>query len=155
MLLISFSSKVCAVERLGMIGQSWSFPMYLSPNHNYKGITQHLDMSYFLHENWAAFLSINTQVNGPKIFSLELGPDLYPIQDVILLPFLSPRFIYTMIPNGKTGWYVSTGFEVHIGRSSQIENMRLRVSTGMGQMYVLPEEQTFVDLVRLGLIWCF
>lgn len=144
-----------AVERLGFIGQSWSFPLFFNTPNSFDEITYHLDTGYFLHEKWSAILSIDAQVDGQELFYLELGPDFYPVQDVKLLPYVSARLLYTMVPNGNPGWLVNMGFEMHLGKSYQIENLRLRVNTGGGQFLFDNSSLTFIELIRLGLIWTF
>lgn len=35
-----------------------------------------------------------------------------------------------MLPNGDAGWRGNLGFEIHVSPNTQLENLRLRVSTG-------------------------
>lgn len=155
LLTVAFSGRAMAIERAGYLGQTWSFPLFLTPSHSSKEVTYHFDMSYFLHEKWTADLSLNTQMDGLRYFYLELGPDFYPIQDVIILPFVSARFLYTMLPSGHPGWMSQIGFETHIAKSNEIENLRLRFSAGAGEFLMDPENQFFIELARIGLIWSF
>jgi CDP-glycerol glycerophosphotransferase (TagB/SpsB family) len=144
-----------SIERLGYLGQTWSFPIFFTTPQSNDEITYHLDTSYFLHERWSANLSINAQLAGLELFYLELGPDFYPIQDKTLIPFISARLLYTMIPNGDAGWQINVGFETHLSKSSQLENLRLRAGTGVGQLFLDSQTVLFTELVRVGLIWCF
>lgn len=41
-----------AVERLGYLGQSWSFPLFFSSPQSMDEVTYHFDTAYFLHEKW-------------------------------------------------------------------------------------------------------
>jgi hypothetical protein len=144
-----------AIERLGYIGQTWSFPIFFGTPQSTDEATYHFDTSYFLHERWSANLSINAQLAGMQLFYLELGPDFYPVQDTRLIPFISGRLLYTMIPNGDAGWQVNLGFETHVSKSSQLENLRLRVNSGVGQLFLNTEDVMFIQLIRAGLIWSF
>jgi len=147
--------KAHGVERLGYIGQTWSFPLLFSSPQSHDEITYHFDMAYFLHERWSATLSINAQLDGLQLFYLELGPDFYPLLDARFMPFFSGRLLYTMLPNGDAGWQANIGFETHVAETSQLENLRLRVSSGVGQLFLNPNDVIFLELVRVGLIWCF
>ncbi len=144
-----------AVERLGYLGQSWSFPLFFGNPQSMDEVTYHLDTAYFLHEKWSATFSLNTQLAGMQLFYLELGPDFYPVQDKFLIPFISGRLLYTMLPNGDAGWRGNLGFEIHVSPNTQLENVRLRVSTGVGQLFLKPNDTIFLELLRVGLIWCF
>lgn len=151
--IVPLSSQ--AIERAGYLGQSWSVPLFLTTPHHHDEVTSHFDMAYFLDEKWTASLSLNTQVEGLKYFYLEFGPDYYPIQDVIVLPFISARLLYTMLPAGNAGWMSQVGFETHLGGSDEVENFRLRVSSGVGQFFVDKENELYVEIARIGLIWSF
>lgn len=144
-----------SVERLGYIGQSFSFPLFLRKQNSYDEMTYHLDMGYFLHEKIAVNLSIDTQVDGLELFYLEFGPEFYPVQDKMISPFVSARLLYTMVPNGTAGWLVNMGVETQLSQNHQSENFRLRLSTGVGQFLFENETILFAELVRIGLVWAF
>lgn len=112
-------------------------------------------MAYFLHEKWTAFLSINTQVDGQKYFYLDFGPDFYPLRDVIVMPFVSARLLYTMMPAGTPGWLSHIGVEIPLGTSREVENFRFRVSSGFGGFFLDGQDSYFVEMARVGLIWSF
>jgi hypothetical protein len=153
--LLGTFQTVSAVERLGYVGQTWSFPLFLRSPHSYDEITYHLDTAYFLHEKVSAALSIDTQVDGLQLFYLEFGPDFYPIQDSWFLPYMSARLLYTMVPSGAPGWLVNLGFETRLSSSYETENLRLRVNTGIGQFITHSDNFLFIELIRIGLIWSF
>lgn len=143
------------IERAGQMGQSWSFPVFLDPIKSYDEVTYHFDTAYFLYEQWAAELSLDAQVGGRQLFYLEFGPNFYPVPDAKVLPYLSGRFLYTMVPHGDLGWLANIGFEIPLGRSYQIENLKLRVNTGGGQFFFDSGSNLFLELVRLGFVWNF
>ncbi len=144
-----------AIERLGYVGQTWSFPVFFTPVKSYDEITYHLDLGYFLTEKWSAVIAMNIQVAGMQIFMLELGPDFYPVQDVKVMPWISARLLYTMLPDGDAGWLTEAGIETHLSKSSELENLRLRVGVGGGQLFLNPQSTFFLEMVRVGLIWNF
>ena len=151
----SFWETGHAIERLGYIGQSWSFPVYLKPTKSWDEVTYHFDTAYFLNEKWSATFSLDAQVAGRQYFLLELGPDFYPIQDVIIMPWITGRFLYTMLPNGNIGWVSEVGFETHLSASQEGENFRLRISSGAGQLFVGSDNLFFIETARVGLLWSF
>jgi hypothetical protein len=154
-LIFGAAQSVPAVERLGYIGQSFTFPLFLSDPQSYDDLTYNLDMGYFLHESVSVSLSINTQVDGMQLFYLEFGPQYYPLHDVFFMPYFSARLLYTMVPNGTAGWIADMGIEAQLSRSHDAENFRVRIGTGAGQFFFDNEYMMFVQLARVGLIWSF
>ncbi len=154
-LCLGWLSQGHAIEKAGQIGQSWSFPVFLDPAKSFDQATYHFDTAYFLSEKWAASFSVNTQVQGNKIFYLELGPDFYPAPDLLLQPFMTARLLYTIEPTQDAGWISSLGVEIPLSRSYQLENLKFRLSSGGGQFFFDSGTILFLELVRAGLIWTF
>lgn len=144
-----------AIEKAGQIGQSWSFPLFLDPVKSFDQATYHFDTAYFLSEKVAASFALSAQVQGNNIFYLELGPDFYPAPDLKFLPFITVRLLYTIEPSKDAGWLANLGVEAPLSSSYQLENLKLRISSGGGQFFFDTDNVLFLELVRVGLIWSF
>lgn len=154
-LIFTAVPRAYSIERLGYIGQSFSFPLFFRTPHSYDEMTYNIDMGYFLHENVSVSLSINTQVDGLELFYLEFGPQFYPIKDARFMPYVSARLLYTMVPNGDAGWITDFGIETQLSQSHEAENFRVRLGSGVGQFLFDSGNVTFLQLARIGLVWCF
>ncbi|MEZ4846251.1 MAG: hypothetical protein R2877_04690 [Bdellovibrionota bacterium] len=155
MLVLICLSPTAAIERLGYIGQSFSFPLFFRDQHSYNEMTYHMDMGYFLHENVGNVLVhqrssrwFGTVLSG--IRASILSRTRY-MDDAVCL---SQTFVF-MVPNGDAGWIASFGFEMPLSKSYEAENFRLRFGTGMGQFLFDSGNVLFMQLARVGLIWSF
>jgi hypothetical protein len=124
-----------------------------TPERTYENRTYSLDIGYFLRESVTFTFSFQFAVDGAKQVAIALGPEFYLTKDTFVLPYLSGQYMYTMLPNGNSGWKITSGVEKNLYPLLGIDNIHVRLATGVYQIFEDPDARWAWEIIKLGFVF--